>query len=95
MFIVDVILTFFTSYTSMRGAEVTDSKEIAKHYMSKPSFYIDLLSVLGSDFLNGSKIFAALRFLKMLKISRLSVFVANLNVRRQHKAVISIIKLIL
>ena len=49
MFLIDIILTFFTSVTDDKQVyEITDKWEIAKKYL-KGWFWIDVLSILPLD----------------------------------------------
>lgn len=93
-FIIDLVLTFFTSYINIRGAEVFDSQSIAYNYMSSVNFYIDLLSVLGSEFLQLQKELSVLRLLKLLRIQKINKFIQRLNFTKEVKTVVRIAKLL-
>ena len=49
-FLVDIILTFFTSFTDSYNLEVTDHKRIMKNYI-KFWFWIDVLSIIPFDYM--------------------------------------------
>lgn len=49
-FLVDIIMTFFTSYTDGYNLEITDHKRIMKNYI-KFWFWIDLLSIIPFDYM--------------------------------------------
>ena len=74
MFAIDIILTFFTSYVNMRGTEIFKSQDIALNYLSSFSFYSDVLSLLGSDFLEFHQ-FAFIRFVKLTRIHKIDQFI--------------------
>ena len=50
VFIVDIILSFFTTIINKKGVESYDSKEIALNYTEQFRFYADILSCLGASF---------------------------------------------
>ena len=51
MFLIDIVLTFFTSYTDeMQNIEITDRKLIASRYL-RGFFILDLLSVVPFDYM--------------------------------------------
>jgi lysylphosphatidylglycerol synthetase-like protein (DUF2156 family) len=51
MFLIDIVLTFFTSYTDeMQNIEITDRKLIAARYL-RGFFILDLLSIIPFDYL--------------------------------------------
>ena len=49
-FLIDIILTFFTSFTDGNNLEVTKHKQIMKNYI-KFWFWIDLLSIIPFDYM--------------------------------------------
>lgn len=49
LFVIDIILMFFTSYRDLKGREETDLDKIANNYVRTSQFYTDALSVLGSS----------------------------------------------
>ena len=51
VFFIDLIIMFFTSYRNKMGSEVWDRKEISINYMGSIRFLMDLIALLGSDFL--------------------------------------------
>jgi hypothetical protein len=84
VFIIDIVLIYFTPFINIRGAEVRTSHLIAKNYMTKVEFYTDLASVFGSSFFP-SKSLGFFRFFKMLRVRRISKYIASLNVRKNIK----------
>ena len=48
-FLIDIILTFKTSYVDHKGVEIFNSNLIAKKYMMSYHFYFDLASIFGSN----------------------------------------------
>jgi len=51
LFILDIILSFYTSFRDGRGGEQVRSQVIAQEYMTSLTFYFDILSVFGSNFI--------------------------------------------
>lgn len=84
-FLVDIVLTFFTSYTdSITSVEVTDNKKIAMKYISSGWFFFDVLSIIPIDYIikgfdqsdstNGAdeaNINSLLRFAKFSKVYKI------------------------
>jgi hypothetical protein len=48
MFVVDIVLNFFSTYIDRNGEEVLDHKKIVKNYLKK-AFIIDLIASLPLD----------------------------------------------
>lgn len=80
-FILDIVLSFFTTYRDKHGKEIYSRKKIAKHYISHPRFLFDMLAVVGSSFLSQlSKYLKWFGVFKLVRITRVSKFIAGLNV---------------
>lgn len=47
LFIVDIVISFFTSYMSNKGQEIFDSVEIRRNYMGTSMFLTDMLACFG------------------------------------------------
>ena len=80
-FIFDIILRFRTTYIDhISGEEVMEASAISKKYMMSSSFYIDLLSTVPvNEFVGGGKATEILGVLKLLRVSRISNVIMNLN----------------
>lgn len=96
LFLIDMILQFFSTYIDKEGIQIFDSKMIARKYVRSTSFVADALAVIG-----GSSFMAywdpslqLLNSFKIVRVSRLSTFILKLSVHKNLKAVLSLIKLI-
>ena len=47
LFVLDMILMFFTSYQSTKGLEILESDLIAQNYVEQTRFMFDTLSLMG------------------------------------------------
>lgn len=72
LFVVDIILMFFTSFQNKKGKEINSSLKIAKNYIKTSRFVFDVLSVFGTGLftLINSKM-ALFGFFKLARIGRL------------------------
>ena len=96
VYIVDLVLMFFTSVIDKQGKETFNSHIIAARVITTPSVYIDALSLIGTDFHNGStrhnlKYFA---LLKTYRLFRIGGIISSLNVVKSIKDIMQLIKLI-
>lgn len=96
-FLIDIIITFFTSYTDGDNVEVTQHKRIMKNYI-KFWFWIDLLSIIPFDYLfngdsasalNINALFRFAKFSKIYKIVRLTRLAKVFKLLKKNKALIS------
>lgn len=81
LFLLDMVLSFFTTYLDETGVEVMDRHEIRKYYV-KTTFLIDLLATVPFDFIFESvttqgkfkslKIIRTVKLVKLLRLMRLS-----------------------
>lgn len=95
IFVIDVLLMFFTSQISKKGKETTNSQEIAKVYMSQSRFFTDSLAILGNSLF--SKAFPwmeSLKFFKMVRVLRISGILQRLNIKKEIKARIILVKFV-
>jgi hypothetical protein len=94
-FLVDFVVTFFTSYKGPRGETVLKSTAIAWHYIQTKGFWLDLLALLGADVFE-SRIPMLFYFglFKIFRLSRLSRMVAALNLPKDVKSLIQVCKLV-
>jgi len=91
-FLVDILINFRTTYINQStGDEISEPKMIAKHYVLGPRFWIDVVSTIPFDKIYSSgflgDFFSLLGMLKIVRVSRISKIIANLNVRQDLKAV--------
>ena len=93
LFVIDIIVMFFTSYQTNKGDEIKDSVDIARNYISSRRFYFDTLSIFGSSvFSNQNKIMKVFGFFKMARVTRLNNYINKLNITLRYKAVIQFLK---
>lgn len=96
IFLVDMLLMFFTSFQNKKGQEIKDSQEIAINYILSPRFYCDLFALLSSQFFVFiSPTFKVFAFFKMFRIQKLSLFINLLNMPEDMKAFLNFFKLTL
>ncbi|GMF14357.1 unnamed protein product [Phytophthora lilii] len=74
LFVVDVILSFCTTYVDDTGVEIVDRHEIRRHYL-KTTFFVDIVATIPFDFLieavAAGNIFRSLRLIRTLKLIKL------------------------
>nr|KAE8949297.1 hypothetical protein PF009_g1177 [Phytophthora fragariae] len=77
LFVLDVVLSFFTTYVDETGVEIVDRKEIRRHYL-KTAFFVDIMATIPFDFVieavaagNAFKSLRLIRTLKLIKLLRL------------------------
>ncbi|KAF1773815.1 Cyclic nucleotide-binding-like [Phytophthora cactorum] len=74
LFVIDVILSFCTTYVDDTGVEIVDRYEIRRHYL-KTTFFVDIASTIPFDFLveaaAAGNIFRSLRLIRTLKLIKL------------------------
>lgn len=102
VFIIDIILNFFTSYINVAsGNEIYDLGLIAKNYVFSEIFLIDMLSTfpldewfegVGSE--NMINFLKVLGMLKMQRIRRLTKIIANLTATHETKALLKVFQMI-
>ena len=72
IYVIDIVLMFFTSVIDNRGKENFDTKLISYRRIYSLKFYTELLSVLGTDIISANnkflKPFALLKTLRILKL---------------------------
>ncbi|CEG38634.1 potassium sodium hyperpolarization-activated cyclic nucleotide-gated [Plasmopara halstedii] len=74
LFVIDVVLSFCTTYVDDMGVEIVDRYEIRRHYL-KTTFFVDVASTIPFDFIVEAaatgNIFASLRLIRTLKLIKL------------------------
>lgn len=80
-FLLDIALSFLTTYVDETGVEIVDRHEIRKHYL-KTNFLVDVVSTIPFDFIvellteqrdyRSLKIFRTIKLVKLLRLIRLS-----------------------
>lgn len=80
-FLLDIVLSFLTTYVDETGVEIIDRHEIRRHYL-KTSFLVDVVSTIPFDFFVESltsfenyrslKLFRTIKLVKLLRLIRLS-----------------------
>ncbi|GMF33139.1 unnamed protein product [Phytophthora fragariaefolia] len=74
LFVIDVILSFCTTYVDDTGVEIVDRREIRRHYL-KTTFFVDIVATIPFDFIieevAAGNIFKSLRLIRTLKLIKL------------------------
>ena len=94
LFIVDVIITFRTTFRDDEGNEVVEPLDIAKGYI-KGSFALDLISSIPFHAIFELKALELLGILKILRVARISSFIRKMNFAADYKVLLKIILLVL
>ena len=94
IFLLDIIVQFRTGYF-LDGKIVTDTKQLAKHYVRSYGFFLDCVSILPTDLLYlvlGSRPF--LRFGRLLKAHRFFLFCDRVEIYSGRPKLFNLLKLI-
>ena len=76
------------------GKEERDSNKIAYNYLFTSRFLFDFLAVLGSNIFDEfGEVFQFFGLFKMIRVRRLSTYLDGLNLAKDIKAFLSILKL--
>jgi hypothetical protein len=77
------------------GDEIFDFKKIALLYIFNGKFFLDVLSSIPFNAMDSSSDFLPiLGMLKLIRVSRISVVIRNLNMRADTKALLKVLWLI-
>lgn len=96
LFILDIILMFFTSTITKKGQETYDPIIIRNEYLKTQRFLFDLGSILGIQlFTQYNRIFQFCGFFKMTRIFRIQKMIANSSFNNDMKAVLQFLKIIM
>ena len=81
IFVLDIILMFFTSLPDKRGKEEWDSRKVAKHYIKSRRFAFDTLSLLGTFVFTEyiDSFFKFFNLLKMIRVTRINIYINQLS----------------
>ena len=96
LFILDIFINFNTSYMANLNP-VFSRKKIARRYIKKKSFYIDVLSAVPLDAIGEliwkeqTSKFKVFSILKIIRILRLSRIIRALNVQRDIKSQVKLL----
>lgn len=96
-FIVDIIINFRTSYmNTKKGEEIFDSKKIAKNYVYRMRFWIDLVSSIPFDMLmiDSLNFLNIIGMLKIVRVTKTSKIIQHLDVRKHIKTNLKILQLL-
>ena len=96
IFIIDVIIMFWTTFSNRKGKEVWNQGEIARNYVTTMRFYTDILAILGGAAITSIfEDFKVLGLFKLSRILRIRAFVKTLNIDVETKTFISLVRLII
>ena len=95
IFVLDIILMFFTSFLNYKTAsECKDSSLISSTFRGSFRFYTDFLSIFGASlFSNIHRYFAYFGLFKLFRVKRLGIMIASANVEENTKALMNLLKL--
>lgn len=94
LFVLDMIVMFLTTIINKKGQEIFDDKIVAKNYLKSPRFVADSLALFGNGiFRSFWAPFKLFRIFKTMRIIRIGNFITSLNIPRDSKAVLNLIKL--
>lgn len=81
IFLLDILVTFRTTFISSSGDEISEPKQIAKEYL-KRRFWMDLLATLPFDQMHGGReefgwtqLFGLLKTTRVLRLKRITMFI--------------------
>lgn len=93
-FLIDIVITFRTTYINSSGDEVSDPRLIRNQYL-KGKFWLDVLATIPFDyFASGSEFLALFGLLKVMRVFRLGRIIDNLNIKDDIKMTLKLAKLI-
>ncbi len=101
IFFVDIVVIFRTTYVNpTTGDEIWSPALIARNYLKSPRFYIDVLSSLPFDYFKVGTgyvgdVFSLISMLKIVRVTRISAIISNMNVKQDIKAMLKVVHLIL
>lgn len=93
IFLLDVLISFNTSFFSTEGELVRGRKDIAVNYMFHGAFFIDFFSSIPYTLI-GLKSLKFMKILKIFRITRLSKVIEKMTLEEDQKAGVKILKLI-
>lgn len=99
VFLADILIRFRTTYIHpVTGEEVIDSGLIAERYLKGKTFVIDVLSTVPlNDYFGGGEdilILQLLGILKLIRVSKISGVIMNLNMSQEVKALLKVFYLV-
>jgi hypothetical protein len=96
VFTIDIMLQFRMTYISATsGDEVFDTRKIAKNYLLGPRFVLDTLSSIPFNAIDPTgNILPLFSMLKLIRVSRITQVIRNLNSRAESKAALRVLWLI-
>lgn len=95
MFLIDILVMFFTTTTNKHGHRIDTLQGIAKNYISKSRFYFDVLALLGTyPFVALWRNFKYFQLFKILRVFRMSELIAKSNVSMEMKAALNLFKIV-
>lgn len=93
IFLLDVFISFNTSFFSQEGELVSQRKDIAMNYMFHGAFFIDFFSSIPYTLI-GLKFLKFMKILKIFRITRLGKVIEKMTLEEDQKAGVKILKLI-
>ena len=90
LYVVDVFVNLRTSYLNAFGEEITNPKEIFKHYAGSVGFYIDIFSLLNYPTSN-SEILSMIGILKVNRFLKISDLITQSNADAYDKSMMKML----
>lgn len=93
VFLLDVVIMFFTSFKNKQGQIEYDSELIGRNYISQLRFKTDVLALISSDVFSFIPFNFYFTFFKLFRVKRISRYITELNYENQIKSVLKFAKL--
>ena len=90
LYVVDVFVNLRTSYLNPFGEEITNPKEIFKHYAGSVGFYIDIFSLLNYP-TSSSAILNMIGILKVNRFLKISTLITQSNIDAYMKSMMKML----
>ena len=90
LYVADVAVNLRTSYLNAFGEEITDPKEIFKHYATSAGFYIDIFSLLNYP-TSSSPILNVIGLLKLNRFLKISTLITQSNMNAGDKSMMKML----
>jgi hypothetical protein len=80
IFVLDIVVMYFTSFQDIYGQEIYESSKVARNYMNTRRFWVDSLSILGIElFTYIDPFFKYFSLFKIARVTRIDVFIKSLS----------------
>ncbi len=90
IFLTDLFINFRTSKMH-KGEEVTNPIKIARIYLTRPSFYLDVLCIIQLHIITGNSVLKLFKVAKIHTISKFTILLRNINLKQEISALVKIV----